>query len=487
MLIDSNSDGQGPPPGQWQQHPPPQGQWQQPPNQQYGAPQGQHGYHQQSYGQQGYGQPPYQQGPPHGQVPYGQQSQGGYYNQQPQPSYSAPPGQHGHPPQGGYNAPPPGQQWGAPPPQQHGFAPQPIQNYGPVDLPSPGYGPKVAPTTNVAQTAAALRKSMKGLGTDNKLLRTTLVNVPATDMIHVRESYLQQFRRDLLADIESETSNSFEKVLLAMARGPLDQDVYSLHQAMSGLGTKEDLLNDVLVGRKNADLRAITHAYNLKHSQTKNLKQAIEGDLSMKTERLFLMILSATRQEESSPIIPQAIEADVHGKPALIPNLSSLTYHHQTLTPSPFQTELQKAIESRTVGTDQLTVAHILSNRSNGQIRAINQTYHTKYHAQLDTVIAKAFSGHMEDVLLDMIRKASDPVLRDAKALDACMKGMGTKDQLLISRLVSIHWDRDHMGSVARAYKSVHGKDLVQRIKEETSGNYEDALVEMVRLGTVRY
>lgn len=302
---------------------------------------------------------------------------------------------------------------------------------------------------------------MKGIGTDSKLLRSTLVNIPVSDILHVRESYRQQFKRDLIEDIESETSNSFEKALVAIARGPLEQDVHALHEAMSGLGTKEDILNDVLLGRKNADLHAIIQRYNQIHSQTKSLKQAIEGDLSMKTERLFLMVLGADRQEETTPVNPQTIDADT--------------------------TELQKAMESRTVGTDQLTVCHILTNRSNGQIRAIAHSYEQKYHAKFKTVIEKNFSDHMKDALLDIVRKATDPVLRDAEVLAATMDGVGTRDTRLIHTLVSIHWNRDHMGSVTRAYKATYHHELVDKVKKETSGNYEDTLVDMIKLGSIRY
>ena len=53
------------------------------------------------------------------------------------------------------------------------------------------------------------------------------------------------------------------------------------------------------------------------------------------------------------------------------------------------------------------------------------------------------------------------------------MAGMGTKDHLLVNRVVRVHWDRNHMQNVKGAYQHRFHKGLGQRIKGETSGDYE--------------
>jgi len=129
---------------------------------------------------------------------------------------------------------------------------------------------------------------------------------------------------------------------------------------MDGPGTKEKVLNDVLLGRSNADLQAIKAEY--RRMFRTSLESDIKADLSMKTERHFLMVLSANRNEESTPVIPQQIDSDVM--------------------------ELYKATEGK-VGTDELLVCNILSQRSDAQIRAIATTYKQKFTRDLETVIKK--------------------------------------------------------------------------------------------------
>lgn len=136
------------------------------------------------------------------------------------------------------------------------------------------------------------------------------------------------------------------------------EDVVQLHDAMDGPGTKESVLNDVLLGRSNADMQAIKAMYRTTFRTS--LESDIKADLSMKTERHFLMVLAANRNEESAPVIPQQVDQDVM--------------------------ELYKATEGK-VGTDELLVCNILTQRSDAQIRAIAHTYKQKFTRDLETVI----------------------------------------------------------------------------------------------------
>jgi annexin A7/11 len=174
---------------------------------------------------------------------------------------------------------------------------------------------------------------MKGFGTDEK----TLIRVLST-----KDAYQVDMLR---------------KRLCALVRGPLHQDVHLLENAMRGLGTKEKVLNDVLLGRSNADMRAIKDTY--KSTFRRSLEADVKGDLSMKTERHFMMVLAANRNE-NAPINPQQIDQDVM--------------------------ELYKATEGKT-GTDELLVCNILTQRSDDQIREIARTYEAKFRKNLESVI----------------------------------------------------------------------------------------------------
>ncbi|KAK1090693.1 hypothetical protein LTR48_007801, partial [Friedmanniomyces endolithicus] len=162
------------------------------------------------------------------------------------------------------------------------------------------------------------------------------------------------------------------------------------------------------------------------------------------------MIMSARRAEESTPVIPQQIDADVQ--------------------------EIYRATEGR-AGADQMQVCSILTARSNGQLRAIAQAYQQRYHRSLQEVIRKEFSGHMEQALCFIVGAAEDPAKHDADLLENAMKGLGTNDKALIRRIVMIHWSPDRLQQCKAAYKHFYKQDLAHRIRGETSGDYEKLML----------
>ena len=107
--------------------------------------------------------------------------------------------------------------------------------------------------------------------------------------------------RNLINDLEKETSGYFEKGLVQIARGPLTSDCYNLFEAMKGMGTKEVVLDDVLVGRSNADINAIKQEYQRLFK--KSLESDPRGDLSAGTEQMYMMIIAGRRNEDSHPVI----------------------------------------------------------------------------------------------------------------------------------------------------------------------------------------
>lgn len=138
--------------------------------------------------------------------------------------------------------------------------------------------------------------------------------------------------------------------------------------------------------------------------------------------------------------------------------------------------DIYHATESRS-GTDQMTVCHILTSRSNGQIRAIAQAYRQRYQRPLDDCIRREFSGHMEQALMYIVCAAEDPAKHDADLLEDAMRGLGTNDHALIRRIVMIHWNPDRLQQCKAAYKHFYKRELAERIRSETSGDYEKLML----------
>lgn len=323
--------------------------------------------------------------------------------------------------------------------------------HGPPAMPSLGYAPGQTAPGDYRQQCDQLRKAMKGFGTDEKALIAVLAPLDPLQMAAVRATYSTHIGRDLYKDVKSETGGYLEQGLLAVIEGPLMHDVICAHEAVDGIGTKEWMLNDVLLGRSNADLNAIKNAYE--HKYRRSLIRDVEGDLSFKTADLFKAVVRADRREESVPVNPQAVEDEVrtlHGSTAgrMVNNIAE--------------------------------VSGILARSSDAELRAIDQGFHRRYNVSLEKHLEKEFSGHMEDAFLHMLRTATDPAMRDAILLEECMAGMGTKDERLVVRVVRVHWNRNHKERVKAAYRHRFGKNLVDRVRGETSGDYQRLMVALL-------
>jgi annexin A7/11 len=69
------------------------------------------------------------------------------------------------------------------------------------------------------------------------------------------------FGKDLFADIKSETSGNFEKLLVALLT-PIGQFyAKELHDAIAGIGTDEDVLIEILCTMSNSEINFIKDVY----------------------------------------------------------------------------------------------------------------------------------------------------------------------------------------------------------------------------------
>ncbi|KAL2870140.1 uncharacterized protein BJX67DRAFT_307922 [Aspergillus lucknowensis] len=402
--------------------------------------------------------PPHAQQPPYGQYPPQQPYQQPPYGQAPPPwgSNPPPPGQYGTPPppHAAAQYPPPGQY---PPPQGH-YPPGPPQpgpgpaGYGapppgaggyppaaPVPAPpSLGYDPDQRASGDASKEADALRKAMKGWGTDEAALINVLAKPDPLQMALIRHTYMERIGRNLEKDLKSELSGDLELLLVALALGPLGQDISYLNDALSGIGTDETAINDVLLGRSNADLRAIKYGYVSKYS--KALVDDIKSDLSGKTEKFFVMLLNAVRPERGTYFDQASVDNDVR--------------------------ELHLAMTAKT-GTDEVGVAAIFLGASDAKLVAVAQAFEAKYHTSLEKTIKDEFGGHLEKALLAILARSKDPLKSDVETLLSIVPAGGAKPDTkrLIYWVVRLHWNPPYLKQVKEALVQRTGSDFARRIR----------------------
>ncbi|XP_025837352.1 annexin B11-like isoform X2 [Agrilus planipennis] len=296
--------------------------------------------------------------------------------------------------------------------------------------------------------AEILRRAMKGFGTDEKAIINVLTKRTNAQRLEIALQFKTMYGKDLIKNLKSELSGNFENVIVAMMT-PLPQFYASeLHDAISGIGTDEDTLIEVLCTLSNSEIRTIRNAYESMYGRS--LEEDLKGDTGGNFKRLMVSLCNASRDE--SGVVNQATAAND-------------------------ARELLQAGELR-FGTDESTFNMVLCQRNYNQLRATFNEYHNITGHDIEEAIKNEFSGDIKQGLLAIIRAVRNLPGFFAKRLHASMAGMGTNDRQLI-RIVVTRSEID-MGDIKQQYIAQYGKTLADAIKGDCSGDYKKCLLALI-------
>lgn len=289
---------------------------------------------------------------------------------------------------------------------------------------------------------------MKGFGTDEKAIINVLANRTNLQRQEITLQFKTLYGKDLVKDLKSETSGNFELLLVAMMM-PLPQFyAKELHDAMTGIGTDECVLIEVMCTMSNHEIRVIKQAYEAMYGRT--LEDDLRDDTSGNFKRLMVSLCCANR-DESFDVDPEAAVEDAK--------------------------ELLRAGELR-FGTDESMFNAILVQRNIPQLRQIFQEYENITGHSIETAIDNEFSGDVKKGLLAIVKCVKNRAAFFAEQLYKSMKGLGTDDNRLI-RLVVTHSEVD-MGEIKNEFQRQYNESLEDFISGDCSGHYKKCLLALV-------
>lgn len=305
-----------------------------------------------------------------------------------------------------------------------------------------------APNFNASNDAAALRKAMKGFGTDEDAIIEVLCRRTNDQRMEICRTFKTAYGKDLIDDIRSECRNNFLSVLIALLTPTYEYYARELYEAMYGEGTDEDVLIEVMCGLPNREIHAVNAMYCRIFGKT--LEAALSEDTSGCFKRIMVS-LSTGNRDESMVVDPTAARIDAQS--------------------------LKNAGISR-MGTDESEFNRILCLRNYAQIKLIAQEYEQLTGHTLEKDIKKEFSGDVEDAMVAVLRCALNRSEFFARRLHKSMSGIGTNDRDLI-RLVVTRSEID-MVDIKEEFQKKYGKPLKSFIKGDTSGDYKHALYALI-------
>uniref|UniRef100_A0A8D1YDS3 Annexin n=1 Tax=Sus scrofa TaxID=9823 RepID=A0A8D1YDS3_PIG len=297
--------------------------------------------------------------------------------------------------------------------------------------------------------AKALRKAMKGLGTDEDTIIDIVTRRSNAQRQQIRQTFKSHFGRDLMADLKSELSGDLARLILGLMMPPAHYDAKQLKKAMEGAGTDEKALIEILATRTNAEIRAINEAY--KEDYHKSLEDALSSDTSGHFKRILISLATGNREEGEDRTRAQE-DAKVAAEILEIADTSS---GDKTSLETRFMT--------------------ILCTRSYQHLRRVFQEFVKMTNYDVEHTIKKEMSGDVRDVFVAIVQSVKNKPLFFADKLYKSMKGAGT-DEKTLTRIMISRSEIDLL-NIRREFIEKYDKSLHQAIEGDTSGHFLKALL----------
>lgn len=236
--------------------------------------------------------------------------------------------------------------------------------------------------------AYVLRHAMAGMGTDERALIDVICTKNRGEMARVKKAYDTVYERDLIQDIQSETSGHFRRILVSLAGGgrenkPVDlelatKEAKALHEAGEGKwGTDEATFNMIFATRSFPQLRATMLAYKKLTGQ--DMDKVIAKEMSGDLKRAFLTLVQYI--------------------------LDPITYYSEVL----FQS-------MKGIGTDDNTLIRTVLSRCEIDLGDIKKRFEKLHQKTLDKAIKSETSGDYRKIMLEIVSDYS------------CSKGSDSRD-----------------------------------------------------------
>ena len=295
--------------------------------------------------------------------------------------------------------------------------------------------------------AEALRKAMKGFGTDEAALIKICANRSNQQRQAIKAAYKAAFGRDLIEDLKSELHGKFEDAMIALFTEPIEYDADQLRAGMKGMGTNEDTLIEIIASRTPQVLRLVKEKYKQKYKR--DLEEDVKKETHGTLQHLLISLLQCSRSVNTNP------------------NPNQMAAIAQ---------EIYKAGEAK-LGTDESIFNKYFCTLSPHELAVMAQQYHKiTGHTILDA-IDKEFHGDSKKALKTIVYATLSPSEYFATRVNDAIKGWGTQDHLLIRILITR--DEIDMPRIKQYYKQLYGKDMVQAIKRCNSEDYQKLMTEL--------
>ncbi|XP_074631034.1 uncharacterized protein LOC141889596 isoform X6 [Acropora palmata] len=318
-----------------------------------------------------------------------------------------------------------------------------------MSVDTPEFHGTLKPANNIdpGKDAEALRKALQGSGSDKDAVVAILGTRTNKQRQDIAASYQEKYSKNLADDLKSEFSGKIEEAIVSLMMLPECYDAVSLHDAMSGFGTDEQVLIEILSSRSYEEIQKIRTAYSAVYSGkdvVKKVKEDTGGEF-----RTTLMNLIEKNRDSS-----QEVNSDLASQDAK---------------------RLYDAGEGKK-GTDKAVFVEILTTRNYSQLRATLHTYKIMYKKDVTDYINDKLSGDLGTALKAVVNCTEDPVLYFTEVLE---KALDKSNSKTVTRIIVTRAEVD-LAKIRAEYEKKTGQNLRDVIVKKMKGDLEKLLLQLL-------
>lgn len=298
------------------------------------------------------------------------------------------------------------------------------------------------------EDAQALRKAVKGLGTDERAVISIIGRRNATQRKLIREAYEEMYHEDLIKRLESELSGNFERAVYRWILDPLDREAVIANVAIRKAKPVDyRVIIEISCIHSSEELLAVKRAYMTRY------KRSLEEDVAAHTSgdiRKLLVALVSTYRYDGDEINQKLanLEADLL---------------HETIKEKMFNHE---------------EIVRILSTRSKEQLVATFNRFRDEH----GTTITKKLQGESGDDYLIALRTAIRCIIDPHKYYVKVLRNAINKaamDGDALTRVIVTRAEKD-LGEIKELYYKRSSVTLDHAVAKETSGDYKAFLLTLL-------
>ncbi|OCK99611.1 Annexin, partial [Cenococcum geophilum 1.58] len=317
--------------------------------------------------------------------------------------------------------------------------------------------------TRIEIYVEALASALVQLVSDLQVFTDILPPLPHEQVLKLRDAYKLRVRFqgkgiNLAEHIKLKVSGNFGKVCYVTTLGRWESEAYWANCWHQSGSSPRELLIEALIGKKNHEIREIKAAFRDKRYGD-SLETFLERELKAdKFQAALLMVLGDSRQEETDVWPCMSIENDTD--------------------------VLHNALNTSQGG--ETAMLNVVLKRSDTHLREVLRQYESQYNDSFARAALKKSNNIVGEVIAHVLNGVINKSARDALLIDHALREFSSKEtalssldevnepryELLISRLVRLHWDQAHMLRVKESYYARYQRSMEEDIKNATGGDF---------------